>query len=437
MAMTELKQRLLQNELAKIGLRDTVYEPQNDVIRIEMGSERRMLIYDNNDISYSQADRETALLTVRPLVDRVNEIVTAWEKATALTVEKLEHYRVLAEYNGVIMAARDATETGHGFQFVTWRYNYDRTGLDNGFYTGDYAAVKENFAQRSGLIPREKLFSHEQAAEIKTVIENLFENDYDLYLSYEKTEMLNSIIEQISDAYPEIKMTVSQEQHIEIPHDTREEAIQTAEALNGEIKPGDWAIATLRSDYRSLIGTVTSVDGDYVQVDFSAFDYPEWRTSEIDELFEDISGEYREMDELPLNNVTVPLKMLININDMDFDEIERMGNHRENCEAFCESFTGGGELPENPKQITLNERIDKNLSDYHNSLMGYGKQEIIDMAGKITAMADAHEYLTNWHGFRDGDGELDFYLKLQNPFYAIKNKIQTFAKKYRNYSSIV
>jgi hypothetical protein len=121
------------------------------------------------------------------------------------------------------------------------------------------------------------------------------------------------------------------------------------------------------------------------------------------------------MDELPLNNVTVPLKMLININDMDFDEIERMGNHRENCEAFCESFIGGGELPENPKQITLNERLDGNLSDYHNSLMGYGKQEIIDMAGKISAMSDAHEYLTNWHGFRDGDGELDFYLKLQNP----------------------
>jgi len=61
----------------------------------------------------------------------------------------------------------------------------------------------------------------------------------------------------------------------------------------------------------------------------------------------------------------------------------------------------------------LMERIGKNLTDYHHSLMDFGKQELIDMAGKISAMSDAHIYMTSWHGF--SDDELRFYLAFQNP----------------------
>lgn len=204
MAMSELKQKLLLNELAKAEFMNAVYEPQNDVIRIQTDNDGgSILISDDYEVRFLQANRETALFTVKPLVDKVTEIISAWENANAVPFENLTHYRTFAEYNRVIMAARDDTEYGRGLYFVTWQYNYDRTGVENGYYTEDYDDVKENFAQRSGLVPKEKLFTQEQAAEIKTVIENLFENDYDLYLSYEKTEMLNSIIEQINDAYPE------------------------------------------------------------------------------------------------------------------------------------------------------------------------------------------------------------------------------------------
>ena len=61
----------------------------------------------------------------------------------------------------------------------------------------------------------------------------------------------------------------------------------------------------------------------------------------------------------------------------------------------------------------LKKRIDKNLADYHGSLMGFGKRELIDMAGKIQAMSDAHSFMSSFDGF--GESDLRFYLKFRNP----------------------
>jgi hypothetical protein len=61
----------------------------------------------------------------------------------------------------------------------------------------------------------------------------------------------------------------------------------------------------------------------------------------------------------------------------------------------------------------LMERIEKNLADYHKSLTGFGKLELIDMADKIAAMSDAHRYMTGHHVY--DDDEIEFYLQFQNP----------------------
>ncbi|MCL2853923.1 MAG: hypothetical protein FWE20_13035, partial [Defluviitaleaceae bacterium] len=66
------------------------------------------------------------------------------------------------------------------------------------------------------------------------------------------------------------------------------------------------------------------------------------------------------------------------------------------------------------KLAELKERLNKNLSDYHERLMrGFGPRELIDTAGQIIATSDAHYYMTNYHDFSDAD--LDFYLQFQNP----------------------
>ena len=111
------------------------------------------------------------------------------------------------------------------------------------------------------------------------------------------------------------------------------------------------------------------------------------------------------------SDVIMAPDMLISISNLGQGEIARMGNLLANCESFCDCFIH----PQrgDAKFDTLAKRMDKNLSDYHSSISGYGKQEIIDMAGKICAMSDAHSYLTTYHHF--GDDELEFFLQFQDP----------------------
>ena len=198
----------------------------------------------------------------------------------------------------------------------------------------------------------------------------------------------------------------------------------TAAAVNGKISVGDWVIATPDDEYGYLIGEVIEIvkygtpeqaseadnGTDNIHVNFYAFDYPPERIAEIETDFSDLYGEPKVFDELPIDDVIMTPEMLIRITELGHDEITRMGNLLANCEAFCKCFTGA--VPQNEKQAVLLQRLDKNLADYHESLEGFGNQELIDMASKIAAMSDAHSYFS-YRGFEDD--ELDFLLRFQNP----------------------
>jgi hypothetical protein len=69
---------------------------------------------------------------------------------------------------------------------------------------------------------------------------------------------------------------------------------------------------------------------------------------------------------------------------------------------------------ENRKKLLI-KRLNKNLTDYHQSLAYLGRCEILDLdiARKIAAMQDAHKYMTALCDY--DDSELDFYLRFQNP----------------------
>ena len=88
-----------------------------------------------------------------------------------------------------------------------------------------------------------------------------------------------------------------------------------------------------------------------------------------------------------------------------------MGNLLQNCESFCRCFPGAS-APLSSKHKELIERLTKNFGDYHNSLLTFGKQELIDMADKVSAMSTLHSYMS-YRGFEDE--ELDFLLQFQNP----------------------
>ncbi|MCL2516932.1 MAG: hypothetical protein FWF15_00070 [Oscillospiraceae bacterium] len=200
--------------------------------------------------------------------------------------------------------------------------------------------------------------------------------------------------------------------------------INTAKTIFGDVQPGDWVIAAGNNDYRYLIGMVTEIDKpgtpdhdtenetDDIHVDFTVFDYPQERISEIENHFTGLYGEPKIFDELAIDNVIMAPDMLIRITHLGQDEISFIGNLRKNCESFCNCFPGGVNS-QSEKHAELIERVNKNLADYHDFLESFGTRELIGMAGKINAMSDAHLYITSWHRF--DDGELDVLLQFQNP----------------------
>jgi len=208
--------------------------------------------------------------------------------------------------------------------------------------------------------------------------------------------------------------------------------LNTSQAINGEVKPGDWVIAAGNNDYAYLIGQVTSIENhgtpehgtanetDDIHVDFTAFDYPPECVTEIEKHFSDLYGETMSFDEIALDDVIMSPKMLIEIDYLGQNERTRMGSERIFCESYCNRFPGNRESPFS-KYWELAERFDKNFSDYREMVMGYEKWAIIDMADRISAMSNAHEYMTSVHRF-SGD-EIDFFLKLKDPLEVVADAL--------------
>ena len=227
---------------------------------------------------------------------------------------------------------------------------------------------------------------------------------------------MSELIQKLRNAYalPES----SPEQQV------REKNPPASKTIYGEVQPGDWVIAAGNNDYQYLIGTVTVIDKsgtpehgtenttDDIHVDFTAFDYPPERVAEIEGYFGELYSEAKAFDELPLDDVIMAPQMLIRITHLGQDEIARLGNLRHNCESFCNCFPGGGE-PQNGKHAELITRLNQNFCDFHDSLSNFSKQELIDMAQKISSVSDAHGYMTTYREYKDE--ELDYYLKFQNP----------------------
>ena len=123
------------------------------------------------DPTWVDTDRAKAALTqAAEAAGTVMEYMTLLGSAPPLKAEGLaDGYRVLAEFNGAVLAGK---ETLLGAQFVTWARDYGRKGLNNGhYYMEDYQSAKEDFALRSGLVARERVFDREQLEQLRQVVQ--------------------------------------------------------------------------------------------------------------------------------------------------------------------------------------------------------------------------------------------------------------------------
>ena len=123
-----------------------------------------------------------------------------------------ETYKLLADFGGAVLAGHP---TSRGVKFVTWEWNYDRTGVWAGHYFEDeYANAKRDFCMRAGLIDRDQLFSKDQLAEVYRSIQETLEGAYPITVEREK--LLQAAAEQIERTVPDLEQRVSQSNQREL-----------------------------------------------------------------------------------------------------------------------------------------------------------------------------------------------------------------------------
>lgn len=91
-----------------------------------------------------------------------------------------EKFHLLADFGGAVLAGREL-ENGRGYQFVTWIWDYNRTGVSYGhYYDEDFCGAKQDFAVRSGLISKTQLFSPEELTELYRATDYLLDEGPEL-----------------------------------------------------------------------------------------------------------------------------------------------------------------------------------------------------------------------------------------------------------------
>ena len=155
------------------------------------------VFYRREDVDTPQA--EDALYRVEDIAAKTLEYMTAMEAAPQLKASGLDgDYRILADFGGTVLAG---TPSKHGVQFVTWDWDYDRTGVVHGHYfMEDYDAAKRDFTVRSGLVQKDALFEPEQLAQIYRALR--FVREQDETLSFGRDQELAELMDRVGGLLP-------------------------------------------------------------------------------------------------------------------------------------------------------------------------------------------------------------------------------------------
>ena len=206
---TELSRRLYIDGIESSAIEDnrleiflhgqpTLYvSPGNDVFLLPAGSKNK---------EASELYHQVAVAA-----DEVYSYVEAMQKAPLLHAPGLhEDFRLLADFGGAVLAGQER-ENGQGYQFVTWIWDYDRTGVSHGhYYEDEFQSAKQDFAVRSGLIPRAQLFTLEELTELYRAAEHWFYEGPEL--DYKQQKAIQEARTKIEYTVPDLQSRLEQAQ---------------------------------------------------------------------------------------------------------------------------------------------------------------------------------------------------------------------------------
>ena len=192
---------LFNKEVARVlEQNDFTVSESKDCITVFSDGKEAAKIFGNGMISAPDNTSNDAYFEIKKIAGTVSEYCTAYEKSAPLTADGLsEKYRCLAEFNQTVLAAKYNNE--YGFEFVTWDRTFDGKAVCQGKYFEDYAAAKENFATRSGLIDKDRLFGTEELEWLGKCVKFTVRHNGDL--KFDDCEFLEKLNEKISENIPE------------------------------------------------------------------------------------------------------------------------------------------------------------------------------------------------------------------------------------------
>ena len=186
---------------------------QEDNMLAVMRADKRLCVIDENagirfrPEELAEGEEELVRGRVKDAAVTTKEYLKIMETApTMSTGNEIDHYKMLADFNGVVLAAHDS---GFGVQFVTWNWDQDKKGVHWGHYYGrNYEGAKQDFATRSGLMPEFRVLSPEQMTEVYRCIHETLESDYPI--TKNRRKLLESVASQIKQSVYDLKDRVNQ-----------------------------------------------------------------------------------------------------------------------------------------------------------------------------------------------------------------------------------
>ena len=182
----------------------TTQPEQDDLLPVEWDGRPLCRITEGGGVRYWQEDvatpeRDQACERATNLACMVQEYMTLMEQAPPLKAQGLSgDFRVLADFNGTVLAGHP---TQYGVHFVTWDWNFDRTGLNYGrYFQENYSGAKQDFATRSGLISKQQVFNEAQLTEIYRCCADTLDAGFDL--TYDQEQCIKGVQEQILSGMP-------------------------------------------------------------------------------------------------------------------------------------------------------------------------------------------------------------------------------------------
>jgi len=207
--MTEHQTKYLSEVGRRLRREGFTVQPEHaGLLPIEKDAHRVCNVNTHGNVSYDpdhvrRNGLEDALDQVRYIADETLAYTKQMAIAPPLAANGLSgDYRLLAEFDNIVLAGHER-EGGYGVEFITWERIQNGTELWQGHYYGnDYAAAKQDFAVRSGLLPPELLFTQEQLAVIFDAAQNM--TTLGLVSNPEQEKFLEQIMEQVEEVVPQV-----------------------------------------------------------------------------------------------------------------------------------------------------------------------------------------------------------------------------------------